>query len=64
MEEGRSTFKLLTGKSVGVGTFKKGLDVYGRAILEWILYKLVLLRGIRLNQLRIGGIGKSLLMRH
>jgi hypothetical protein len=35
MEEGRSAFKILSGKPTG----KRGLGADGRTILEWILKK-------------------------
>ena len=40
MEEGRSAFKILTGKSAGKKNLG-GLGVDGRTILEWILKKYV-----------------------
>ena len=53
MEEGRSAFKILTGKPTG----KRPL---GRTILEWTLKRSVSMRGIGLIRLRIGIIGESL----
>ena len=53
MEEGRSAFKILTGKPTGKRPF-------GRIILEWILKKRVSIRGIGLIRLRIWIIGEPL----
>jgi hypothetical protein len=47
MVEGKSSFKMLTGKPTG----KRYL---GRAVLEWILNKLVSIQGIDLIRFRIG----------
>ena len=58
MEEGRSAFKIvtiLTGKSP-LGR----LGVDGRTILEWILKKYILMRGIGFIWFRIGIIGEPL----
>ena len=55
MEEDRHAFKILTGKR-----FYEGLDIDGRAILEWILKKQVSTQETRLIWLRIGIIGKPL----
>ena len=38
MEEGRSSFKILTGKRTGMRP-QEGIGVDGRTILEWILNK-------------------------
>ena len=51
MEEGRSAFKILTGKPTG------GLGVDGRTILEWTLKGM---GGIGLIRLRILIIGEPL----
>ena len=56
MEKGRSAFKILTGTPAG----KSPLGVDGRTILEWILKKWVLIRGIGLVRLRIGITGEPL----
>ena len=53
MEEGRSAFKILTGRPTGK-------RLLGRPILEWILKKSVSIRGIRFIRLRIGIIGERL----
>ena len=39
MEEGRSTFEILTGKPTGKRPLQGGLGVDGRTILEWTLKK-------------------------
>ena len=52
-EKVRSRFKILKGKPTGKRPLvKPSLD--GRTILEWILKKWVLKRGIELFRLRIG----------
>jgi hypothetical protein len=48
MEEGRSSFKILTGKPAGT------------RLLEWTLNKQVSIRGIGLIRLRKGIIGEPL----
>ena len=49
MEEGRSTFKILTGKpTVQERDLWGGLGVNGRAILEWTLKRKVSMQGIGL----------------
>ena len=53
MEEGRSAFKILTGKPTG----KRPL---GRTILEWTLKSQVSMRIIGLIRLRIEVIGEPL----
>ena len=63
MEEGRSAFKILTGKPTGRDLWE-GLGVDGRTILEWTLKRLVSMRVIGLIRLRIGIIGEPLWMRH
>ena len=55
MEEGRSAFKILTGKPTGKRPWG-GLGVDGRTILEWTLK----MRGIGLIRLRIEIIGEPL----
>ena len=55
MEEGRSAFKILTGKRP---SGRPRLD--GRTLLEWTLKKQVSIRGIELIRLRIGIIGEPL----
>ena len=66
MEEGRSAFKILTGKHTGNGVNLQerdlwgGLGVDGRKILEWTLKRYVSMRVIGLIRLRIGIIGESL----
>ena len=57
MEEGRSAFRILTGKPRDL---QEGLGVEGRTILEWILKKWVSIREIWLIQLRIGITGDPL----
>ena len=57
MEEGRSAFKILTGKPTG----KRPL---GRKIWEWTLKKYMSIRRIGLIRLRIGFNGEALWMRH
>ena len=52
MEEGRSAFKILTGKPTAK-RFQESLGVDGRTILEWLLKKYVSRRGIGLIRLRI-----------
>ena len=59
MEEGRSAFKILTGKPTG-NRLLENLGVDGRTILEWILNNWVSIRGIELIRLRIGNIGEPL----
>ena len=59
MEEGRSAFKILTGKPTGKGPLGD-LGVDGRTILEWTLKRYVSMRGIGLIRLRIGIIGEPL----
>ena len=39
MEESRSAFKILTGKPTGKKDLSEGLEIDGRAILEWTLKK-------------------------
>ena len=59
MEEGRSTFKIVTGKPTGKRSLERlGLD--GRTILEWTLKKYVSMRGIGLIWRRIGTVGEPL----
>ena len=61
MEEGRSAFKILTGRPTS--TENRSLGRPRRrweAILEWILKKCVSIRGIGLIWLRIGIIAESL----
>ena len=53
MEEGRSGFKILTGKPTGKRPLKRpGVD--GRTVLEWTLKRKVSMRGTGLIRLRIG----------
>ena len=59
MEEGRSAFKILTGKR-SLGRPRRR----GEEILKWILRKRVSIRGIGLTWLRIGITGKPLRMLH
>ena len=56
MEEGRSAFRILTGRPTG----KRPLGVDGRLLLERILERSVSVRGIGLIQFRIGIIGEPL----
>ena len=60
MEEGRSAFKILTGKP----TEKKRLGRPRRRLEDNIRMGLEEMRGIGLIPLRIGIIGESLRMRH
>ena len=59
MEEGRSAFKILTGKPTGKRPLGKSRRRWEDNI-RWILNKYVLVRGIGLNRLRIRMIGESL----
>ena len=59
MEEGRSAFKISTGKATGKRLWE-GLGIDEREILEWNLKKYVLIRGINFIRLRIGTIGGPL----
>ena len=59
MEEGRSAFKILTGKPTERDLWGgQGVDV--RTILEWTLKRWVSMREIVLIRLRIGIIGEPL----
>ena len=58
MDEGRSAFKILTGKPTGKRPLWKSSRVGGRTILEWTLKKWVSTRGIGLIWFRIGIIGE------
>jgi hypothetical protein len=63
IEEGRSVFKILTGKPKERDSWE-GLGVDERTILECILKKYVSIRRIGLIQLRIGIIGEPSWMLH
>ena len=57
MEEGRSSFKILTGTPAGkihLGRTRRRWE----DTIEWILNKYLLIRGIGLIRLRIGIIGE------
>ena len=58
MEEGRSAFKILTGKHTGKRLSGRPECRWGGAILKWSLKKKVSLRGIGSIRLRIGIIGE------
>ena len=57
MEEGRSAFKILTGKNLQEKILWRGLGVDGMIILEWTLKKWVSMWGIGLIWLSTGIIG-------
>ena len=59
MLEGRSVFKILTGKPTG-RDHQEGLGGDGKTMLEWILKKWVSILVVGLVRLRIGTIGESL----
>ena len=57
MEEGRSAFKILTGKPTEKRPLGRPRRRW-RTILEWVLKKYVSVRGMGLFRLRIGIIGE------
>ena len=58
-EEGRSAFKILTGKPIGKRPLVRPRR-RRRTILEWTLKKLISIRGIRFIRFRMGNIGEPL----